>query len=719
MTLSTTDNRRSYTGDGSSVTFAFPFLFLEDSHLQVYLDGALQASGYSVAGAGDDAGGSVTFTTAPASGVLVVLVRVPDLLQTTDLPSNGPFPSQAVERMADKAMMAIQRVQDITSRAVHVADGDADVSLVLPLSTARASKVMAFDANGVPVAIEGTPTVLQTQAPETGGVLEFASVWIQRERLHPAQFGCSSGLGSDQTTNFLKAINAASSRGMPLNLQGRQWRIDAASSLVVPVAGIEIENGTIVASSMGSGKYVASTAGAIGTGVTVTSSIARETQVVPVASSAGLVVGGWYKLASSDYWSDNGAGITVTLGELVRIQSIDSGTQITLLQPTRDSYTTSPKLYPITWVDHVFLENVHFTGGGAGQNQNGLSLDYVRDVRIYGSDTRSFAARGCVYNTCQHVDIDGGMPGDGDDSTGLSYGHLIMGATLTARARNVRGDSLRHVVTAGGSSGVVRGYRLDGISGTNMTDATVDAHPAVDDAVFNDIRHEANTFWLGGANPPLGSDGDGIVSQARSTQIDCYMIRRPGRHGILIQPACKVYKGVAKIGQGEVRDHGSYSATTGWGINFAIDYPNSLGLIQASVDGADIESAQSTANGIQLSASTSGVGYGNMNARVTTPGRAVLAFGNGQIIANLQLAGGYYERTTTTGEVVYFSGASAGQLTQSKLTSAYVKGGNNAVRGTNTTSMNISLNTIKGYSVAAIAGITHDGTSNFVTNNET
>lgn len=70
MTLSTTDNAISYTGNGTTKAFSFPYRFLSDGHLSVAVAGSAKVLNvdYSITGAGSTSGGTVTFITAPADG---------------------------------------------------------------------------------------------------------------------------------------------------------------------------------------------------------------------------------------------------------------------------------------------------------------------------------------------------------------------------------------------------------------------------------------------------------------------------------------------------------------------------------------------------------------------------------------------------------------------------------------------------------------------------
>ena len=57
---------------------------------------------YTVAGAGDANGGSVTLSIAPLSGSTLIIFRDPPLTQEADYTANGRFPAESHERALDK-----------------------------------------------------------------------------------------------------------------------------------------------------------------------------------------------------------------------------------------------------------------------------------------------------------------------------------------------------------------------------------------------------------------------------------------------------------------------------------------------------------------------------------------------------------------------------------------------------------------------------------------
>lgn len=187
MTISSTTNRVSYTGNGATVDFSFPYYFLANADLVVIkrtiADGTetLQTltTDYTVAGAGVSAGGTVTMVSAPSSAYQIVIYRDPAITQSVDLVENDPLPVEdAVEKPLDKLTMICQRLADRVSRAFRLSDGDTSgASTTLP--TPEASKVIGWDAAGTALknygAVDNTLLALQLAASSGSSLVEFIS----------------------------------------------------------------------------------------------------------------------------------------------------------------------------------------------------------------------------------------------------------------------------------------------------------------------------------------------------------------------------------------------------------------------------------------------------------------------------------------------------------------------------------------------------------------
>ena len=158
MTVSSTTVKNSYSGNSSTTVFAYSFKIFADSDLQVIIRSSTGTettksltTHYTVSGAGDASGGNVTFTSGntPATGETVVIRRGVPQTQAIDYIANDPFPAESHEEGLDRATMTTQQVQEELNRSIKLSRTNTMTSTEFAVgATARASKVLGFDANG-------------------------------------------------------------------------------------------------------------------------------------------------------------------------------------------------------------------------------------------------------------------------------------------------------------------------------------------------------------------------------------------------------------------------------------------------------------------------------------------------------------------------------------------------------------------------------------------
>lgn len=166
MTISATTLRKSYTGNSVTTAFSFPYRFLANGDLKVYQAGTLKTitTHYTISGAGDAGGGTVTFVTAPANAESVVILNDPAQTQGLDLVENDPLPAESVETAFDRLTLIAQRLDDRLDRAAVLADTDVSgASVVLP--TPSASKALVW--NSAADALENGPTTTEISNAQT------------------------------------------------------------------------------------------------------------------------------------------------------------------------------------------------------------------------------------------------------------------------------------------------------------------------------------------------------------------------------------------------------------------------------------------------------------------------------------------------------------------------------------------------------------------------
>jgi len=156
MTVSSTTTKNSYSGNGSTTTFAYGFKIFADADLTVILRASTGAetvqsltTHYSVTNAGNANGGNVVFGAAPASGVTVVIRRNMAITQATDYVANDPFPAATHEDALDRLTFISQQMQEEVDRTIKLSRTNTMTSTEFTTSaTDRASKILAFDSSG-------------------------------------------------------------------------------------------------------------------------------------------------------------------------------------------------------------------------------------------------------------------------------------------------------------------------------------------------------------------------------------------------------------------------------------------------------------------------------------------------------------------------------------------------------------------------------------------
>ena len=171
MTVSSTTTKNSYSGNGSTHSFAYGFKIFADADLTVIIRSSTGVetvktlnTHYIVTNAGNSSGGNVLFKfntgnssdahhsstdNRPASGETVVIRRNLTLTQGTDYVENDPFPAESHENALDRVTFITQQLQEELDRSIKLSRTNTITSSEFSTSaTDRASKLLAFDASG-------------------------------------------------------------------------------------------------------------------------------------------------------------------------------------------------------------------------------------------------------------------------------------------------------------------------------------------------------------------------------------------------------------------------------------------------------------------------------------------------------------------------------------------------------------------------------------------
>ncbi len=131
MTITSTSSKITYTGSGTTGPFTYNFKIFEDTDLEVtkytIADGTsvvlALTTDYTVTGAGDAAGGTVTLVATLSSSYKLIIRRLLPITQEIDYIANDPFPAATHEEALDRSTMINQQQQEQIDRAVLVPVG--------------------------------------------------------------------------------------------------------------------------------------------------------------------------------------------------------------------------------------------------------------------------------------------------------------------------------------------------------------------------------------------------------------------------------------------------------------------------------------------------------------------------------------------------------------------------------------------------------------------
>ena len=207
MAVSVTTNKNRLTSNGSTTAFNFTFPLPDSDTTQVKVmltvgsvDTLQDVSLYSVTATNNDfsSGGTVTFTTAPASGTITIY-RDLATTQTSDYVPGGALDADTLEGNLDKLTMLVQEQQDAIDRSIKFPVTDATaLTSEIPNSSGRASNTLIFDSSGNVGAGDATTTSVTTG---TEGWADTLNSYDQKEWIKLAS---SVSVTMDATATYSK-----------------------------------------------------------------------------------------------------------------------------------------------------------------------------------------------------------------------------------------------------------------------------------------------------------------------------------------------------------------------------------------------------------------------------------------------------------------------------------------------------------------------------------
>lgn len=473
-------------------------------------------------------------------------------------------------------------------------------------------------------------------------------------------FGAVGDGVADDTAEVLLALNSGA---RVIDGGGSTYKL--TSNIAPNSQNIVVQNATFDISSITTGGSAINFVGTQATGVALTANTLLGSNVVTVGNTSGFVAEDYAWLASNTIFD---VTTNVVLGQVVKIKSVDSGTQLTVYDDVLYDFTTaaSASIARLTPKRNITFRGVSFTGANTGIQTaidfdkcvdvlvDDCSLDYVDYVSILLDRT----INATVTNTSMRY----------ARSVGLSYGIAIANGCYNVKVANCYGEDQRHMVTIGDNDGVNLFISVTNCHAAAQRDAGLDSHPAGDFILF-----DGNTIEL------VGAQSDGIICQGLNAVISNNIIVGNVTRGIRHQLLPEINTGSSVIIGNSIENFGQ-TASTDTGIY----------IEQASSGGASMESVIISGNridgviehGIYVYAGTGNIKNVTITGNVLTSNASLfgcyLRADAGYSIEDFAITGNIFKSSGVSN--VYLQGTTAPNILNGTISGNVIKGGTNGIR---------------------------------------
>lgn len=270
MSVQATTSKVSYSGNGSTSTaYPVPFYFQNSADLVVLLTDTnglrtvlTQGTDYSVSGAGNISGGSITTIAAYASTNTLTIYREVEPTQLTSYAENDAFPAASHERALDKLTFLCQQLARKVKLCFRLTEDSADAPAIAP---GQAGYVLQSNGPGLAPSFEKPSTVSAENGSITPAKLSTGGPsWDASGNLSATRFvGPLSGNATSATAlQTSRAIGLSGVLSGSASFNGAADAAVAASFVQSPSFRNRIINGAMGVDQRNSGSSFSATANA-------------------------------------------------------------------------------------------------------------------------------------------------------------------------------------------------------------------------------------------------------------------------------------------------------------------------------------------------------------------------------------------------------------------------------------------------------------------------
>lgn len=436
MTIASTTSKVSYNGSGSTGPFPITYKFTKNADITAIKRSSAGVetvlaltTDYTLTGAGDAAGGSLTLNVALAVGESLVIARTPGIVQEVDYVENSAFPAETHESALDLLTTICQSLQEQIGRSVKVeissttnpddllAELAADVasaaaSAATATTQAQAAALSAADATSsaaeaqaAAAAVADTVTDLadDTDTAKGAALIGFSGRTVRAKLLDTVSVKDLGAVG-DGTTDDTAAFVALALLTGTLYVPAGTYRLTSGITVKSNQRWVLDPNAIIDATDLASSSIAFSGYGTEGTPVALSSNaLAGSISVVVDSVPTGCVAGAMVRVACDTIFDS--LRTANKTGEMAQVLSVAS-TTVTLASTLALSYLTSANatLSVVTPIVGFSWQGGKILGNGSGQNLVGVTI-----ARAYRPIVEDIVMDAVENTALQFIDCMGGV----------------------------------------------------------------------------------------------------------------------------------------------------------------------------------------------------------------------------------------------------------------------------------------------------------------------
>ena len=206
MALPSTSATISYAGNGTG-PYHIPFKFFSNDHIELYADGVLVPTGYSITGAGSDAGGELTTVASYDPAVKLTINRVVPFDQPYLYREGDPLPAKTLEDNSDYLAMQTQQVKEVQDRSIKFKVG----SGVVPEIPLTPNTTLVIDDQGNPSVKNASEMVEFIGVQDSVDAAAASAAEAEASAAEAAESANQAGLYENSTILYSRAAQTSAS----------------------------------------------------------------------------------------------------------------------------------------------------------------------------------------------------------------------------------------------------------------------------------------------------------------------------------------------------------------------------------------------------------------------------------------------------------------------------------------------------------------------------